>query len=284
MIDLKAHGYRLELAPERGGSVLRLDWRGEALMRPVCGETIFDVASFPLVPFSNRIARGRFNTGARKGTIAPNFPGSDHPHPLHGFGWLSAWDVVEQSETQAVLEHAYPGGEWPWPYRARQTFELGEDGVKTALSITNLGEAPMPAGLGFHPYFPRDATTLYRGLHHGEWYNTPDCLPSSLDEHEEAIDWWQGAPVGSRAVDTAYTGREGALEIDWPARGLGLTIAPSRELTTTVVFTPEGQDYFCVEPVSHATDAINRAPETMLWLEPGETAEVSMTIAGRLLS
>lgn len=51
-----------------------------------------------------------------------------------------------------------------------------------------------------------------------------------------------------------------------------------------MVFTPEGQDYFCVEPVSHATDAINRAPETMLWLEPGETAEVSMTIAGRLLS
>jgi aldose 1-epimerase len=74
------------------------------------------------------------------------------------------------------------------------------------------------------------------------------------------------------------------LEIDWPARGLGLTITPSQELTTTVVFTPERQDYFCVEPVSHATDAINRAPETMLWLEPGETAEVSMTISARPLA
>lgn len=284
MIILEAHGYRLELAPERGGSVLRLDWQGKPLMRPVCGDTIFDVASFPLVPFSNRIARGRFNTGLRKGTIAPNFPGSDHPHPLHGFGWLAAWTVAQQSAETAVLEHAYPGGEWSWPYLARQTFELGAEGLSTSLSVTNLGDAAMPAGLGFHPYFPRDESTLYRGLHRGEWYNTPDCLPSSLDEHEEAIDWWQGEPVSTRAVDTAYTDREGALEIDWPARGLGLTISPSQVLTTTVVFSPEGQDYFCVEPVSHATDAINRAPETMLWLAPGETADVGMTIAARTLA
>jgi aldose 1-epimerase len=284
MIILEAQGYRLELAPDRGGSVLRLDWRGEPLMRPNCGSTIFDVASFPLVPFSNRIARGRFNTGARKGRIAPNFPGSDHPHPLHGFGWLNTWDVVEQSADGAVLEHGYPGGEWPWPYRARQSFQLGAEGFTTALSVTNLGDAPMPAGLGFHPYFPRDAQTLYRGRHRGEWYNTPDCLPSSLDEHEEAIDWWQGRPVDARAVDTAYTGREGALEIDWPSRGLGVTIVPSDGLNTTVVFSPTGADFFCVEPVSHATDAINRAPETLTWLEPGETAEVGMTISARLLA
>ncbi|TCU61006.1 aldose 1-epimerase [Novosphingobium sp. PhB57] len=283
MIILEAQGYRLELAPERGGAVLRLDWHGEPLMRPACGSTIFDVGSFPLVPFSNRIAKGRFNTGARKGTIAPNFPGSDHPHPLHGFGWLTAWSVIEQDDNHALLEHTYPGGEWPWPYRARQTFELGAQGLTNRLSITNLGDAPMPAGLGFHPYFPRDAETVYRGLHRGEWYNTPDCLPSSLDEHEEAIDWWQGESVDTRAVDTAYTGREGMLEIDWPARGLGLTIAPSEELTTTVVFTPQGQDYFCVEPVSHATDAINRAPETLAWLEPGQTATVSMTLSARTL-
>lgn len=283
-LTLEAQGYRLELAPERGGSVLRLDWRGEPLLRPLCGNTIFDVASFPLVPFSNRIARGRFNTGLRKGTIAPNFPGSDHPHPLHGFGWLAAWKLMELAENRAVLEHGYPGGEWPWPYRARQTFELGAEGLVTRLSVINLGDAAMPAGLGFHPYFPRDAVTVYRGLHRGEWYNTPDCLPSSLDEHEEAVDWWQGQPVDARAVDTAYTGREGLLEIDWPSRGLGVTIAPSRELTTTVVFSPEGQDFFCVEPVSHATDAINRAPETMIWLDPGDTAEVSMTITARTLA
>ncbi|KPH58941.1 hypothetical protein ADT71_25175 [Novosphingobium sp. ST904] len=253
-------------------------------MRPACGNTIFDVASFPLVPFSNRIARGCFNTGARRGTIAPNFPGSDHPHPLHGFGWLAAWQVTEQGEDHAVLEHVYPGGEWPWPYRARQTFQLGAWGVVTSISVTNLGDATMPAGLGFHPYFPRDAATVYRGFHRGEWYNTPDCLPSSLDEQDEAIDWWQGEPVDARAVDTAYTGREGALEIDWPTRGLGLTILPSDELSTTVVFSPKGEDYFCVEPVTHATDAINRTPETMAWLEPGETASVSMTISARQLA
>ncbi len=85
-LTLEAQGYRLELAPERGGSVLRLDWRGEPLLRPLCGNTIFDVASFPLVPFSNRIARGRFNTGLRKGTI-PAASGHGLTAPARRSNW-----------------------------------------------------------------------------------------------------------------------------------------------------------------------------------------------------
>lgn len=278
---LSAGDYRLELAPEKGGAVLRFDWRGMPLFRPVCGPSILDTACFPLVPFSNRIAFGRFVAEDREVALAPNFPGSDHPHCLHGFGWLSAWEVVEAGEAAAVLRHRHPGGEWPWPYVAEQRFELDETGLTMMLSVTNGADTAMPAGLGFHPYFPRDADTIYHGLHRGEWHNSADGLPERLDLRDGARDWWEGAPVGSRAVDTLYTHREGALRIVWPSRGMALEMTASPSLRHSVVYSPAGMDFFCVEPVTHMTDAVNRADDDMDWLPPGATLSAWVRLEAR---
>lgn len=263
----------LDLSPERGGSVLRFDWRGMPIFRPARGPGILDVASFPLVPFSNRVAFGRFTVAGRKVALAPNFPDSDHPHPLHGFGWLAQWDVVALDERHAVLEHRYTGGEWPWPYVARQRFDLYDDGLEMSLSVTNLSDEAMPAGLGFHPYFPGQADTHYHGLHHGEWRNGPTGLPLAHEILPTPQDWWHGSPISSRAVDTLYTNRQGALRIEWPSRRLALKIAPSQNLPHTAIYSPAGMDFFCVEPVSHVTNAVNMddGRETGLrYISPGE--------------
>jgi aldose 1-epimerase len=283
-MELAAGDYRLVLEPERGGSIARFDWRGEPLLRPSRPGTVLDVACFPLVPFSNRIAHGRFRAGGREIRLSPNLPGRDHPHPLHGFGWLAAWQVVERDATSALLEHRHgEGREWPWSYRARQRFELTPQGLAAAIEVQNLSASAMPAGLGFHPYFPRRADTRYRGLHRGEWRVSADVLPLWLDLRETAIDWWHGAPVGSRSVDTVYVGRVGPLEIAWPDRGIVLTIRPSDELSFTVVYTPADADSFCVEPVSHSIDAVNRAESAaeLAWLARGETAGASMRLSAQ---
>lgn len=279
MLELAAADYRLAIDPARGGSILRFDWRGEPLMRPACGPSILDVACFPLVPFSNRIADGRFAADGVDVRLKPNFPGSSHPHPLHGFGWLSDWAVRESAASSIMLEHSYEAAEWPWSYRARQCFILDETGLKVMLSLNNLSDAAMPAGLGLHPYFPRNAQTVYRGLHRGEWQNDAGCLPVRLDEHAEAVDWWHGTPVATRAVDTAYAHREGALTVSWPDRALELSIEPSANLAHTVVYSPPGADYFCAEPVSHATDAVNsrRDDNGLCWLDRGAALEAQVT-------
>lgn len=282
-MELAAGDYRLVLAPERGGSILSFDWRGVPLMRSACGPSILDVACFPLVPFSNRIAHGRFAVGGVQVQLQPNLPGADHPHPLHGFGWLASWTVKTSDASSARLEHRHEAAEWPWSYRATQDFALDERRLIIALSLENLGERAMPAGLGLHPYFPRNAQTLYRGLHRGEWRNNVQCLPVQLDERPEATDWWHGAPVGTRAVDTVYTRREGSLTISWPDRGLDLLVEPSADLAHTVVYSPRGADYFCVEPVSHATDAVNswRSDSGLRWLGRGELLEAEVTFTAR---
>jgi aldose 1-epimerase len=280
-IELAAGEYRLELDPKRGGSLLRFDWRGEPVMRSACGPSILDAACFPLVPFSNRIADGRFTAGGTEVRIEPNLPGQNHPHPLHGFGWLSAWQVLAQDSASALLEHTRIGGEWPWPYRAHQSFRLTGEGLEMVLSLTNLADAPMPAGLGFHPYFPRTDRTYIRAMHRGEWQNDADCLPRHLDLRSEPRDWWEGKAVGARVVDTVYTGREGPLVIDWLERGLELTLVPSANLPFTVVYTPPGEDFFCVEPVSHMTDAVNwDGPDSgLVWLECDESLTVGLKLS-----
>lgn len=272
MLWLAARDYRLALDPARGGSIARFTWRGEPLMRATCGPSILDTACFPLVPFSNRIAFGRFRDGERTVLLSPNFPGAEHPHPLHGFGWLRAWEVGTHMPDRAILRHRHAADEWPWDYVAEQSFVLSETGLAHGLSLRNEGPGSMPAGLGFHPYFPCTAGTRYRGLHRGEWQTDEDGLPLTLNACDIAIDWWDGRPVRTRTVDTVYAGRSGPLAICWPERGLKLAIAPSDGLTCTVVYTPSGADFFCVEPVTHATDAINRGgADGMARLPQGET-------------
>lgn len=280
-MEIAAGDYRLVVAPDRGGAILRFDWRGQPVLRPAEGPSILDAACFPLVPFSNRIAQGRFAVDGREVRLRPNFPGSDQPHPLHGFGWLAPWQVVVRGECHLVMAQAHPAGEWPWAYRAEQHLALDEGGLALRLAVTNQSADPMPLGLGFHPYFPCDAQTRYRGLHRGEWHNDAEGIPLSLDERAEPQDWWYGAPVATRSVDTVYTGRAGPLEIAWPTRGMRATLTCSDRLAHTVVYSPPGADFFCVEPVTNQTDAFNRGACDAL--APGATREVRLRITSSAL-
>lgn len=274
---LTAGDYRVEIAPSRGGGITRFDWRGKPLFRPACGPGVLDLACFPLVPFSNRIANGRFRADGCEHCLPANLAGE--PHPLHGMGWLAAWETVEQSDRDGVLRHDHEPGAWPWRYRTVQRLRLDETGLHHSLELANLSASPMFAGLGVHPYFPRTATTRYRALHGGEWRTGTDGLPIALDRAAEPSDWWDGAPVVARTVDTCYIERAGPIIIAWPDRGISLTITPDDALAFTHVYVPAGEDYFCVEPVSHGTDAINRADagaSGARWIDPGAKFAVAL--------
>lgn len=274
LLRLEVGDYRLAVQPARGGSVARLDWRDVPMFRRGHGPSILDVASFPLVPFCNRIAHGSFRFGGHMVRLAPNLPGGGHPHPLHGFGWLSDWEVVIQAEDRMLLRHDHHGGEWPWAYRAEQELILSSEGLRHAISVESRSREPMPAGLGLHPYMPRNARTRLDARHRTEWSTGADGLPFAADEGEGPRDWWNGAPVDARAVDAVYGGRAGPMRVIWPDLGAAIVIEPSPELPFTHVYAPPGADFLCVEPVSHVPDAVNRpeSPETtgLRQLAPGE--------------
>ena len=284
--ELKAGDYRISLTPELGGSISRFDWRGQPLFRPTRGPAIFDSACFPLVPFSNRIAFGRFQVGETIVQLEPNFPKSDHPHTLHGFGWQASWSVEEAAPNYVRIRHEYRAGAWPWAYAAEQGFYLSETGFRHALRLRNLSDSLMPAGLGFHPYFVRNRHTVCEILHRGEWTTAEDGLPVSLRRAPKPVDWWHGQSVEKRCVDTVYTERQGAISLTWPDHGMNLRIEPCDLLSCTTIYSPAGQNFFCAEPVSHSTNAINfrSADSGLRWLAPGEDMQVHATYQARKIA
>jgi aldose 1-epimerase len=88
VIRLAAGGWSATIRPELGGAVLGLDWRGHPVLRPTPdgSNDILETACFPLVPYANRIAGGRFAFGGHR--VALPVPERFAPHALHGDGWL----------------------------------------------------------------------------------------------------------------------------------------------------------------------------------------------------
>ena len=287
MTGLAAFDFDLRVDPDTGCSVSSLEWRGMPLLRRAArGGDVLSSACFPLVPFSNRIAGSAFEWQGRTICLAPNHPGDASSPVIHGIGWLKPWEVASNSEHSLVVKMVHSRDEsWPWSIEAVQQFELAQGECCFRLTLTNRDSEAMPAGLGFHPYFPRNGQTLYRGLHRGEWQNDDGCIPIALKQEATPTDWWGGRPVGSRCVDTVYTQREGPLTIEWPDKGVGLELAPDGYLPFTTVYVPEGEDYFCVEPVSHMTDAFNRHDSDGAFkvLAPGEEWSVSMRLRPYML-
>jgi aldose 1-epimerase len=266
-ITLVRGDVELVLVPRRGGGIAAFRWRGVDVFRPeTSGDQPQDLACFPLVPFSNRIALGRFVAGADTIRLVPNLPGVSQPHAIHGIGWQCPWTVTAFGADHALLTHCHHGQAWPWPYRADQHFELDETGFSCRLTLRNDGPSAMPAGLGLHPYFPRAGAVLDVRVT-GQWDTDGTGLPTGWRALPAPPNWFGGPPI-----DHVFTGRTTPITIDWPGRRL--TITPAEDLGFTVVYVPPGEDYFCVEPVSHMTDAVNRnEPEDisgLRWLAPGE--------------
>ncbi len=94
-------------------------------------------SSYPLIPYSNRIAQGRFSFEGVEHQLALNF--GDHPHSIHGNAWQKPWQVAEVERcTHCRLSFLHrPVGDdargWPFAYRAEQMLRADR---LTALRIT----------------------------------------------------------------------------------------------------------------------------------------------------
>jgi aldose 1-epimerase len=92
--------------------------------------------------------------------------------------------------------------------------------------------------------------------------------------------------VSELRLDNGFNVGAGASVIRWPSRTSGLELTASAELRHLVVFTPPTESYFCVEPVSHAPNAVNSAlaPEVTGYreLHPSETlsAKIELRVEG----
>lgn len=277
MLRLASGDVEIALDPWMGGGVTSFSWRGIDVFRAhTAGDHPTDLACFPLVPFCNRIADGCVPRAGEVGTILMSQKGVDPRHAIHGLGWISPWAVRQSEPDLATLSLSHDGSIWPWSFSSEQQFRLLGDGYSHSLTVTNTDEVPMPAGLGLHPYFPRDGANLESDFT-GYWETEPDRLPGRHRPLGKPPNWFAGA-----GFDNCFTGAQEPVRLLWPTHTL--TIRSCSNLPFTHIYTPQGEDYLCVEPVSHIPDAVNsplsQDKTGLQMLEPGESfaVECSFTL------
>jgi aldose 1-epimerase len=255
--------WRAEVAPHIGGSILSLRRAAQPILRPTSSEDLASgsvrrTACYPLVPYANRIAQGRFRWQGVEYALPQNFPGS--VHPLHGVGWRRAWQVVCVDAHSCRLRLEYRpsrdvASDWPFAFDMEQEISLRTGGLAISLSVVNASDSSAPLGLGLHPWFVRRGSERIQFTAAGAWRNGADMLrstPISLDVWNHS----EGQPVGAHALDNDFFGWDGTARIE-SGDAPPLRITASGIFSVLRAFTPPGQESFALEPVSHLSNAIN---------------------------
>jgi aldose 1-epimerase len=285
MIALTRGDLRLELSPDIGGAVTRLAWRDIDLLRPtpLDANHAIQTSSFPLVPYANRIAHGKFNFAGRNVHLSRNWDGDAH-HPLHGQGWINPWGVSALTSDSATLRFEHANTEWPWAYAAEQEITLlDERRVRIDLSVQNRDTRPMPAGLGFHPAFPAPVDTRLQAHVEGVWLVDDTFLPTRHIPSPGIVDWSANPLLAdAQGMDHCHTGFKGPAVITWPHAHLQLSVTAPEWMHWLQIYVPRDKDYFCLEPVSHMPDPFHQSrpgPTGIVSVEPGKTFAGWMEIA-----
>lgn len=294
LISLRAGDLALDLAPKVGGVVAGFRHGATDILRPMPAEAIArglvrQSSCYPLVPYSNRIAHGRFNMDGQTHQLTLNF--GDHPHSIHGNGWQRIWQVEAASETDAtlMLDHVPfgfgPAGwdGWPFAFRAVQRFSLTPEAMEITMAIENRDTRPMPAGLGWHPYFKAHEGATLAFSADDVWRNGPNSLPQERVAIPPAWDYSADRLLGEPNLDNCFNGWMGAAEMQFPQEGLSVRMEAGPDVRHLVVYIPTGRGFFAVEPVTNMNDAVNRMDEVadhgLRILQPGEQMAISMSIA-----
>lgn len=263
LLTLRASRLTVDLAPDCGGSIARFTVEGKGdVLRSASAAALAsgrgnDTACYPLVPFSNRIADGRFVFEGEEITLMPNWP--HQRHPVHGDGWSRPWRVAYSDECLAELIYEHDGLDgWPFRYRARQTFHLGDDRLAVQMDIENLENRTVPAGLGLHPFFVRDLDSDLACRTSGVWLTDAEVIPTERVPLPPAWDFGRPRRVEDIVLDHCFEGWDGVATVRWPSRRLALDLIANAPFGHLVIFTPKRRPFFCVEPVSHANGAIGQ--------------------------
>lgn len=287
IVTLTAGSASLELCPSIGGAIAALSYKGIPLLRPIsdadlAAGNVRAMASYPLIPYSNRLKNGIFEFAGETHRLALNF--GDHPHSIHGNAWQSIWRIEREEKDRAILSLNHkPDTEdkkaaWPFAYESRQEFNLRANAVEIRLWLSNADNRPMPAGLGIHPFFPKTQTTHLFFDASEVWETDDTVLPIRRISVPQGWKFSKQRAIEDLKVDNVFTGWKGVARLTWPSHNLALTMTADPIFSHLVVFTTPSRDSIAIEPVSHDTDAFNQLSAGdnttgAIVLRPGEALE-----------
>jgi aldose 1-epimerase len=233
--------------PEQGAAFSSLRWRGRDIFVPTPKGARHPGAygAFWMMPWANRLDGGRI-----AGHAMP-INRSAEATTIHGLARDLPWEVVSAAPDDAVLQQRLTFA--PFDYTARLAVSLDGNGLLIEMTLRHEGAAPVPYGMGWHPWFTRSAASslhlksTQRASHdaRGLPQNFTPCTSIAADE------------AGLIGLDNFFTGWDGVARLTTPAGTI--TLSATGDFAAGVqVYAPPMQPVICVEPVSHMPDAPNR--------------------------
>lgn len=282
-VELSNAQASVHIAPNLGASVLSYSLSdGQQIFRPRLKATnAFNTACYVLTPWCNRIDGGVILPDGTRQAIAPTH--SSHQLPIHGSAAHQAWKVEHASSDQVTLSM---NCDWPEPfhYNASVQYSLIGAALSIVLSIRHLGKAPLPHGLGLHPWFVRTPSTqLQAAATH--WQQTDERLIPVADmpvDPASHVDFKVSRLLPDGLIDTAFGGWDGVAELKISS-DLTILITTKPALKHYQLYSMGRQaDFVCFEPVTHPVNAHNmRGFPGLRVLSCGETTSIAVHFCPR---
>ncbi|MES2460058.1 MAG: hypothetical protein V4671_05700, partial [Armatimonadota bacterium] len=243
-----------------------------------------------LIPFPGRVREGRYTFENHTYQMERN--DKDGPNAIHGFLRLVTWEIVEQSEVEAMFAvsleaNAHPG--YPFALRVTVRYTLNDSGMTCRFTVANAGEQTAPVGAGFHPYFTVgseqiDADTLQVPFESILEFD-PGILPTGRVFSVEGtpLDFREPRSIGNTAFNTCYLNpvRDSAghlvirLASSGVSRRLGIWMDEAFNYVVLYSGDPLPESHrrrsLAIEPMTCGSDAFNHEQWGLVALPPGQT-------------
>jgi galactose mutarotase-like enzyme len=279
VIELHAGAARASIDPERGGRLASLRVGAQELL---VGPSDRDDRSirwgcFLMAPWPGRLADGRLR-----------FRGATYQlrrthgrHAIHGLVWSVPWTVLGTAASSATLQVDVGGDGWPFGGEVRQTFRLAAGSLAMEATIV-AGDRPMPAALGWHPWFRRDAVGGDPSLRidAASMLQRRAMVPTgAVRPVHGRTDLRAGPRLGRRRLDDAYVAVRSPATLSGVERALRIEFGA--ECESVVVYTP--WHAVCIEPQTAWPNALGLDDDAARLagrhdLERGESLAAAMTI------
>ncbi len=160
MLEFAVYDWTASAAPEYGGNLFRLAWRGNELLRtPERPEILAEnpeVYGIPVLFPPGRIDGGRFLFDGRECRLPVNEP--ERGNHLHGLALRRAWRVAAAGPDRLRMELEFGPGDpeyagFPFAFTLALEYRFRPDRLEQRLTVRNRGERRMPCAAGFHTVF-----------------------------------------------------------------------------------------------------------------------------------
>lgn len=209
-----------------------------------------------LFPTPNRTKHNRFM-----------FEGKEYSALMHGFIKKQQFNITslevndENAEILAYVEtNAKILEQFPFRFRLDLRFTIESHQITYQYTVYNLDDFNMPYGFALHPFFslePKKTSITVKS--NSVMERMEDKIPTGELTPVQGTLYDLNKPrlVSELDLDDVYTQLHGIPQVHIDTEYLSLNVEVSDVFSHLVVYTPPGADFFCVEPQTCATDAIN---------------------------